>query len=158
MAGVKHLIQCHCILPQFRNLEEPVFHQFVVFSNTDDKGDIVVKIAKCNNCGVVHRVVDFCKSEIVTSAEDTMAITTIEDLKNSIPEKMCKVLIDSKSDISTWEQVDDIIENESWNSSIVLSREKVGDETHLKVMSIIGPERFRIKTHTRQEFISGDLL
>ena len=146
MAGVKHLIQCHCILPQFRNLEEPVFHQFVVFSNTDDKGDIVVKIAKCNNCGVVHRVVDFCKSEIVTSAEDTMAITTIEDLKNSIP------------DISTWEQVDDIIENESWNSSIVLSREKVGDETHLKVMSIIGPERFRIKTHTRQEFISGDLL
>ena len=34
--GVKHLIQCHCVLPQYRNANPPMFHKFVTFSVVDD--------------------------------------------------------------------------------------------------------------------------
>ncbi len=39
MFGLKHMVECNCILPQYRNQTPAVFHQFVVFSiiNRDDE-------------------------------------------------------------------------------------------------------------------------
>ena len=41
MPGIKHLIQCHCILPQYRNIDDPIFHKFIVFSKMDSNGDLI---------------------------------------------------------------------------------------------------------------------
>ena len=84
MKGVKHLIQCHCILPQYKNSPEPIFHKFVVFSEIDEEDNFVTKLAQCNNCGVIHKVVDACKSEIVRGMEESSAILTIPEIKKSL--------------------------------------------------------------------------
>ena len=81
MRGVKHLIQCHCMLPQFRNMKEPIFHKFPVFSVIDNSDITIEKFSICNNCAALHKVVDICKSEIVIGADDRNVARTIEDVK-----------------------------------------------------------------------------
>ena len=78
MKGVRHLIQCHCILPQYRKSKEPVFHKFVAFSIIDENEEAMQKIVECNNCGVVHRIIDVCRSEIVHKIEDARSIVKID--------------------------------------------------------------------------------
>ena len=80
MSGFKHLIQCHCILPQYRKLDNPIFHKFVVFSKFGDDEDVIPKIVKCNNCDVAHKVTDFCKSEIMLDGED-VHILSVGDIR-----------------------------------------------------------------------------
>ena len=120
MSGDKHLIQCHCVLPQFRKMANPVFHKFVVFSKTDEEGDVIQKIAKCNNCGVLHKVVDFCKSEVIYGIDESFATMTISDISNEIPEKIREILESHNCDIATWEQISDIIENKYWKKLTML--------------------------------------
>jgi hypothetical protein len=61
--GVKHLVRCRCILPQFKDKPNPPAHQFAVFSVLDDQDVLKVGFAQCNNCGIVHKVTDICLSE-----------------------------------------------------------------------------------------------
>ena len=68
--GTKHLIQCHCLLPQYRNKPDPVFHKFPVFSVIDESDTVILKYAECNNCGAAHKVYDICKSEILTGRDE----------------------------------------------------------------------------------------
>ena len=84
--GTKHLIQCHCVLPQYRKMDEPIFHKFVVYSKFNEDGKVKNKLARCNNCDAVHRIIDFCRSEIVTRIEDTDVIIDEDELKLGIPE------------------------------------------------------------------------
>ena len=92
--GTKHLIQCHCVLPQYRKMDNPIFHKFVVYSKFDEDGKVQHRLARCNNCDAVHRIIDFCRSEIVTKIEDT-DVTTI-DLTNikSNPKGYHKIMVD----------------------------------------------------------------
>ena len=78
--GVRHLIECHCILPQFRNRQTPVYHKFIVFSTVDDD-KVNKKLVQCNNCGILHKVVDLCKSEIAHGMEEGASLRTIEDIR-----------------------------------------------------------------------------
>jgi len=153
MAGSKHLIQCHCVLPQYRNLGTPVFHKFVVFSKIDSEGNVIAKLCKCNNCGVTHRVFDFCKSEISYGIEDNLAIVSTDDIRESLPERICEILDAHMCDISTWEQVDDILENNMWNESIVISRQEVSGTTQVKCLIIKNKDSFKIESHLRQDDI-----
>ena len=84
MFGLKHLIQCHCILPQYKNRKEPVFHKFPVFSIIDNSDTVIVKYAECNNCGAAHKVYDICKSEILTGRDEVRSQLTREDFKFSL--------------------------------------------------------------------------
>ena len=68
MNGFKHLVQCHCVLPQFRRRPEPVFHLFVVFSVLGNDDKVEPKYAECNNCGAVHHVTEVGQSEIGAAA------------------------------------------------------------------------------------------
>jgi len=153
VAGLKHLIQCHCVLPQFRNLSTPVFHKFVVFSKTDESDDIVPKLCKCNNCGVTHKVFDFCKSEISYGSDDNLAVVSPEDIRENLPERISEILDSHKCDVATWEQVDDIFENNIWNESVVISRQMVSGATQLKRLLIKNRNSFKIETHLRQDDI-----
>lgn len=153
MPGYKHLVQCHCVLPQYRNLDEPLFHKFVVYSKLDESGDVIAKLVKCNNCEVLHKVVDYCKSEIASGIDDSFAISSISDIQGNIPEKISNILLSNKCDISIWEHVDDIVLNEEWGQSLVISRQRVGDSTQIKLLTINNIDKFRVETHLRKDSV-----
>lgn len=151
--GVKHLIPCHCVLTQFKNEPDPPVHQFVVFSVLGDDGMVEVKLAQCNNCGVVHRVTDICKSEIVKGREDLSSILTVDDIKMGLPEQLVTVLERHDVDFSTWEQAKWIIENQRWGDHIILSNDIVEGVRQTKVLRIIGNTIFQLNSHSSDVYI-----
>ena len=148
MIGTKHLIQCHCVLPQYRKMLEPVFHKFVAYSKFDENGNISHKLVRCNNCDSVHRIIDLCRSEIVTKIEDTDVIIDEEELKLGLPDKIIKILEKNNSDIATFEAVDHVLEEEAWGSEIVISRQTQGEKINLKILQIKSEDKFRIKSES----------
>lgn len=145
MQGVKHLIQCHCILPQFKNSADPVFHKFVAFSIIDESDTVQPKFAQCNNCGVIHKVVDICRSEL-TSKEDAKALPNIEDIKFSLSPDLVRVLETYQSDIATWEQAEWIYLTKSWSQWITLARDEGEDgDVHGKRLIFLDDGKFRIE-------------
>ena len=145
MQGLKHLIKCHCVLPQFKNSADPAFHKFIVFSVIDDSDTVQTKFSKCNNCGIVHKVTDVCRSEL-TSKEEAKSIPNISDIKFSITQDLARVLESYQCDISTWEQAEWIYLTKAWDQWIILSREEdeLGD-LHGKRLIFVENERFRIE-------------
>jgi len=152
MDGVKHLIQCHCILPQFRNKPNPIFHKFVVFSIIDDSDTVVPKYVQCNNCAVVHKIFDICKSEIVSGKDELATVATIDDIAFTIPEDIRNVLSTYDADLPTWEQVQYILRNEKWGTTVVLKRDVLEQETQGKLLSIDGPTTINIETFIAQDW------
>lgn len=149
MIGTKHLIQCHCVLPQYRKSSEPVFHKFVVYSRFVEDQKIQKKLFRCNNCDAVHRVIDLCRSEIVTKIEDTDVIVDADEVMLGLPDKLVKILEKNNSDIATLESIDHIIESEAWGSSVVISRQTVENKKiHVKILEIKSENKFRLKTET----------
>ncbi len=128
MQGIKHIVECHCVLPQNRNKPVTIYHSFIVFSEIDESDTTVPKFAQCNNCGVVHKVIDICKSEIAVGKEDLRSVNTIDDLKIGLPEDTCNLLESYSCDLATWEHVDFIYRNEKWDEQIILARDAIDDE------------------------------
>ena len=126
MQGLKHLVQCHCILPQYRKMKDPVFHKFVVFSTIDNNDNVEPKNVQCNNCGVIHKVFDICKSEILHSKEDLKTLISKKDIQMMLPNKLSEILDSYDVDLPTWEQAHFIIKNKLWNSQI-LTQKYIGD-------------------------------
>jgi len=131
-------------------MDNPIFHKFVVFSKIDDNDDVIQKIVLCNNCGVAHKIIDFCKSEVLLGGEDIHMIS-ISDIRQSISEKLCLILDDHKCDIPTWEQAKDIIDNNLWGSMITLSSQDMKGVTHIKSLVIDGADSFKIEANMRQD-------
>lgn len=150
MNGVKHLVDCNCILPQMRGKTPPVFHSFVVFSIENDEGQILEKFAQCNNCGIIHRVYDICKSELIKREQHPM-IQTFSDISLSIPSELSSILTTYKCDIATWEHVQFIYSNEKWGEFTIVSREYENGITNGKRLIIEGPAKFRIEPITFSE-------
>jgi len=134
-------------------MDDPIFHKFTVFSKIDSDGDIVPKLVSCNNCGVTHKIVDICKSELNHGIEDSIAVSSIEDIKSNLPKDLSSILDSHKCDISTWEQVEDIFDNEEWGSRVVISRVSTSDSTQLKCLIIKNQQTYKIETHLRQDSI-----
>ena len=148
--GIKHLIQCHCILPQYRNKKNPVFHKFVVFSIIDDSDTCKSKIVNCNNCGISHRVYDLCKSELLTGNEDTRSVMKKEDFKLSLPSSLYDLLNSYNCEIHDWEHVLHIFQNNLWYTEdcfIILSRDTDEDSISGKLLRITGAGAFRIEPY-----------
>jgi len=149
MLGEKHLIQCHCVLPQYRKMEDPIFHKFVVYSRLDESGKAIPKLVRCNNCDALHRIIDICKSEIVIKIEDTDVVVDIEEIKLGLPEKLVKILEKNNCDYPTYEIIDHIFELESWGRDVVIARKTIENlKTHLKILNIKSENRFRIRSET----------
>ena len=152
--GIKHLIQCHCILPQYRNKKNPVFHKFVVFSIIDDSDTCKSKIVNCNNCGISHRVYDLCKSELLTGSEDTRSVMKKEDFKLSLPSSLYDLLNSYNCEIHDYEQAQFIIDYAKWESTIVLSKDTVKDKNEGKLVRFISAEKFRVESFSYTEFLN----
>ena len=144
MEGYKHLVECHCVLPQYRKLENPIFHKFVVFSVLDEEGNVIPKMSQCNNCGAVHKVVDICKSEIVPGKDETKSVLTKNDIARSLPQQISEMFEEYQLGVADYEFAKFIIDNEKWGSLIVLSREAEGDGYTGKALNFIGPSKYRV--------------
>lgn len=153
MLGQIHLIRCRCFLPQFKNRDNPPNHEFPVFSIIDDDDNIKVKFSQCPNCGIVHKIVDICKSEIVQK-EHLSSVLTINDIKISFPDKLIDVLEQYELDISKWEYIKFILENHKWGSFIVLASDTNSGYKQGKYLRIMSESVFLIEDFVREEFLS----
>jgi len=154
MYGQKHLVRCRCFLPQFRNMDDPPFHEIVVFSIVDDES-VQMKYIQCPNCGIVHKVIDLCKSEIVHK-EFLSSVVSIEDIKLSFDQKLIDILEKYEVNIASWEEVKFSLENEVWGTFIVLVNE---DDKELgirqgKYLKILKQGVYSIESYARDVFVS----
>lgn len=156
MQGQKHLIKCRCILSQFKNKPEPPNHHFVVFSEIDDEDKVKHKIVQCNNCGVLHKVIDICSSEILEKKEDSKSVITIDDLKSTLHPNLVAILEKNVSDIATWENVKFIVENKIWGSAVTISSELEEKSRIGKLLIILGDSLFKIDQFSREEILSDE--
>jgi hypothetical protein len=147
--GQKHLIKCRCVLPQFKRLENPPVHQFIVFSVIQEDETVKPRYSQCNNCGVVHKVIDVCKSEIVSGKENMNSLIKIEDIKPSLHPNFVGILESSQADLATWESVQFIVENKQWGQFVVLTNDSEGEEIHGKYIKILGESMCKVETFMR---------
>ena len=148
--GIKHLIECHCTLKIYEarsDIQDHLFHKFPVYSQVDDKGNIVEKIVQCNNCNTMHRVYDYCKSELVNSGKDELTTSIdIEDIKIQLSNKISNILTKYNADISTWEHVLDICDKEVWGSKVVITRELIDQKYHVKILTLESENKVKIQS------------
>ena len=147
MKGIKHLIECHCTLKIYSKRSENLYHKFTVYSKVDNSGRIIEKLTQCNNCNTIHRVYDYCKSDILKSGKDkNNASLELEDIAIQLPDKISNLLRKYDVDLATWEEVLDIFENEYWNNNVVLSRELIDQKYHVKILKILNEGKIKIES------------
>lgn len=147
----KHVIECKCILPQYKNATSPVFHKFLAFSELDeDTGMVVPSYAQCNNCGVIHKVTEIGTSR-VTKKETMASLMTTEDYKEILPPKLVGILELHDCPLATWQEADFIIKNSLWGKGFVLAKEWDGSTVLGKYIVILGTTLYDIKPFEREE-------
>jgi hypothetical protein len=132
------------VLPQYRKMDNPIFHKFVVFSELDDDDNVVPKLAQCNNCAAIHKVVDICKSEIAPGKDETKSVLTKKDLARSLPQQLSEMFEEYQLEVADYEFAKFVIENEKWGTLMILSKEVEGDGYSGKALNFVGPNKFRI--------------
>ncbi len=147
MKGVKHIVECHCVLPQLKKSKNIVYHKFVVFSIIDDSDTVIPKYAKCNNCSVIHNVIDICKSEINVGNEEG-GILTKEDIKLMIPSDLSNILETYNCDEATWENALFVFENNLYDHQVVIERKEEEDRIFGKILKITKLNKFRIEPYS----------
>ena len=145
MPGIKHLIECHCVLRIFNHDDQVYNHKFPVYSKLDDTGKIIPKLSKCNNCQSLHYVHDYCTSDLRGGKDESMITLSIDDIALSLPDKLVNTLVKVDSDISTWEHCLDIIEEKRWGEHVVLSRDIINENEHVKILLINNENQFKIE-------------
>ena len=147
---IKHLIECHCVLPQYRNLSDPFYHKFSVFSEYDEENDeIQEKFANCNNCGVTHKIIDVCKSEIVVGSEDIKTLS-YGDFSKTLPKSLFELLIENNCEICDFEYAQFILDYnlfEDDKNFLILSRETVDNSITGKLLRFISNDKFRVEQY-----------
>lgn len=146
-----HQINCNCILQIKGN---PTF-KFKVFSIIDND-KVQQKFVICPNCGIVHKVIEIGKSTIIKNKEDLKSIVKIDDIKKSLNKKFIDVLEENNCDITIWEQVKFIVENELWGKYVYIANDYIDDINILKAMKIIGNSIFTIENLEFEGVIKND--
>jgi len=145
MKGIKHLVECHCVLPQYRKQTDPPYHRFVVFSMLDKSDTAIPKHARCNNCGVIHQVLDVCKSEILMGQE-IGAVMTKEDCGIMLPSGVKQVLETYGCEVPDWEHALYILQNDKWGDFIIVNREETeAGNIAGKILKFNSPGNYRLE-------------
>ena len=156
MRGIKHLIKCRCILPTLKNRKNPPIHQFVVFSIVDNKDVVIEKNATCNNCGILHRIIDICNSEITSGAEGTTTSLTIEDISLMLPESVKMILSTYERGLPDYEYVLFMIDHEAIDDFIILTSDMIEEKKEGKVLRYKGSGKFAIEPFISSEVLGGN--
>lgn len=152
----RHLLECHCTLKIFENKSKPLYHKFPVFSLIDEENNIESKYVACNNCGAIHEVVDFCKSNIKWGNDALSGlVTSKEDIsfnfKENNLENVIEILEKYDCDISIWELAEHCIENKI-DYSIVLEKQEIQDNIVYNCLNIKSGN-IKIKKEISQRYI-----
>jgi len=148
--GIKHLIECNCVLPQFQNRKDPLFHKFIVFSIVDKDDNVDKKAVICNNCGIIHTIKEIGKSEI-TRSENLSSLREVKDVALGLPQNIVAILEENNCDLSTYEEIEFILENNRWGSEIVIKKDQIDGKTIGKTLMIKSPILFKLNSFTRQD-------
>lgn len=150
MNYLKHLIECQCILPIYKNNTRPIFHKFPVFSlfednvGNNDFSRAIEKYVKCNNCDCVHRVYDICKSELLKNSDAYVdLVTTLDDLKYSLPSDVIDILSKNQMDIADYEMASHLLKYKL-NDKIILNKKSIKSDIVCKFL-IFEDGKFYIK-------------
>ena len=152
ISGQKHLISCRCVLPQFKHAPEPPRHKFIVFSVIEN--DVVKsRFAQCPNCGLVHKVIEISRSEIIRNRESMPSLITINDIRASLPEQLVMILESNHADLPSWEAAQFIIENKLWGEFVVLTSDTEDGQKQGKFVRLLGERLFKVENYVRDEVI-----
>lgn len=152
-AYIKHVVECNCILPQYRELSPLIFHKFIVFSELNRDGLVKTSYIPCNNCGVIHKILDAGKSEILKK-ENSNLVPTIADIETNLPGWLTALLKQHDCPLPTWQEAQFVIENEQWGKILVLSREpdQNNKEKHItKYVILIGDNLYKVKIDQEED-------
>ena len=73
-----------------------------------------------------------------------------------LPEKVTNLLTKTEVDISVWEHVLDVLEEERWGEVIVLKRDIVNELTNIKAVIFESETKFKIFSETINDLIRGE--
>ena len=158
--GHKHFIECRCVLPQFQDSNNIVFHQFVVFSTCDVNdiidGDIEAEptidfhetVVACQNCNLLHRVTNFCKSIIINEDDNSVAVN-VDDVKVGMPDDLISVLESYSCDLATYEEAK-FAYAAAVHRVILLRKTRVKDNMLVKCLIMNAGGRYTIETKQYQ--------
>lgn len=150
---IKHLVDCRCILPQFKKLDPPINHKFITFSEIEgDTGNVIKSYAQCPNCGVIHKIIEIGKSEIINK-ESMLSLQTKEDIKTILPDWLSKILERHDCELVTWQEAKFVYENQKWGHPIILAKERDGDTIIGKYLLIMGNNLHKIEGFERWDGI-----
>ena len=155
MAGIKHLIECHCVLKIYdtSDIENIIYHKFPVYTKFDSDGKVISKLVKCNNCDALHKIIDICRSELSPGKDQTQININKEDIELMLSDRLCNVLAKYNCDMSIWEHAHDIIDNSEWGNSIVIKRDIIDEQQHVKILFILGENKFKIENKVINDLI-----
>lgn len=152
MECIKHLVECHCKLPQYKNKVDAPYHQFVVFSIIDGSGTAIPKHAVCNNCGVVHNVFDIAKSEILLGQE-LGAVMSIDDISLMLPDSLRNILVSYKCDVADWEHVLFVLQNNKFPENIIIDRKSENNIISGKCLLMESHGKYKIQPFSRTDAV-----
>ena len=114
----------------------------------DEESDTVEsKFSACNNCGAVHKVIDICKTEILTGRDEVPTQMTKEDFKLSLPNDLYDLLCSYSRETPDFEHAQFILENEKWEDYIILTREEIDDSVQGKLVRFKASDRFKVESY-----------
>ena len=145
MKAIKHLIECQCVLPQYKKNNTPIYHKFVVCSIIDDADTVLEKFAQCNNCGIVHRVYDVCRSEIAVGHESLNSLPTKEDFNLMLSSSVIDILNSYNCELYIWEHVAFITNHEKIGERIVITKDEIDGKAQGKFLTYQGKGKFMIE-------------
>lgn len=151
LTGLRHLIECNCVLPQFKNRSPIIYHRFVVFSVLKGENAAVVpSYVQCPNCGIIHRVLEIGKS-VIMKKEELGSILTEDELQDKIT---CQHLKDTlrqyKVDYATWQHAVFVMENKLWGTVIVLTKEELDGMVMGKFLIILGENLSKLDSYEQE--------
>lgn len=145
MNATKHMIQCRCVLSQFRNKQDPPLHKFIAFSSWDENDKVNETFVSCNNCGITHKITDLCKSEILENSEDAPVVNS-SDIMLSLPRDLREIFDSYDVDLATLQQADFIVDKQHWGSKIILIKKDFEDRIEGKYLVFKNKDQYRIET------------
>lgn len=146
---VKHLIECNCVLPQYKKKNPPIFHKFVVFSEFDEEGQIVPSFAQCAHCGAIHKVFEVFRSK--TLPKETLgSLPSVKEIAMSLPENIVDLLNTYKCDLVSYQEVEWIFKNEAWGRQVILSKDETDGILTGKFLLILSPTFFKVDSFTEE--------
>ncbi len=146
----KHLVTCRCILPTLKNRPDPPLHEFMVFSVIENDR-VVESFAKCNNCGITHKVTDICRSQILPTSENSSSLISIQDIAIGLTEGVRNIMESHNKELADYQHLNFLIDNKDTEGFIVLSRESIEGKLQGKILRYKGDGRFGIEPFTAQE-------